>query len=52
MSNPSKFESFGKRYGLLLSVGIGLLVWFLPMPDEMTIIQHKLLTIFFSAVTL
>lgn len=52
MSNPSKFESFGKRYGLLLSVGIGLLVWFLPMPDGMTIIQHKLLTIFFSAVTL
>ncbi len=48
----SKFEIWGKKYGLLLSVVIALLVWFLPMPQGMNPVQHKLLTIFAGAVAL
>lgn len=48
----SKFELWGKKYGLILSVLVALLVWFLPMPQGMNLVQHKLLTIFAGAVAL
>ena len=48
----SKFEEAGKKYGLILSIIVGLFVWMLPTPESMTIVQHKLLTIFAGSVVL
>ncbi len=48
----NKFEDFGKKYGLILSILVGLLIWMLPTPASMTLVQHKLLTIFGGAVIL
>lgn len=46
------FESWGKKYGLLLAVALGLGIWLLPTPQGMTVTQHKLLTVFAAAVAL
>lgn len=46
------FETLGKKYGLLASIIVGLIIWFSPMPADMTVTQHKLLTIFGGAVIL
>lgn len=48
----NKFEELGKNYGLLCSILIGVAVWCLPTPESMTIVQHKLLSIFAGAVVL
>ncbi len=44
------FESWGKKYGLVLAFILGLLIWLLPTPAGMTLTQHKLLTLFVVAV--
>jgi anion transporter len=44
------FEAFGKKYGLILSVLVFFLVWALPTPSGMTVVQHKLLAIFGGAI--
>ena len=46
------FESWGRKYGLLLALALGLLVWLLPTPAGMTVTQHKLLSLFAAAVAL
>ena len=46
------FESWGKKYGLVLALALGILIWLLPTPAGMTVTQHKLLTIFAVAVVL
>ena len=46
------FESWGKKYGLVLALALGVLIWLLPTPAGMTVTQHKLLTIFAVAVVL
>jgi len=46
------FETWGKKYGLILSLLVGLAIWFYPAPPAMTITQHKLLTIFGGAIVL
>ncbi|MDR1777845.1 MAG: anion permease [Desulfovibrio sp.] len=48
----NKFEELGQKYGLTAAVAIGRLVWLIPTPEGMTIVQHKLLTIFTAAVVL
>lgn len=48
----SKFEDAGKKYGFMLGILVGLLIWMLPTPESMTIVQHKLLSIFGGAVVL
>lgn len=48
----NKFEELGKNYGLLCGILVGVLVWLLPTPESMTIVQHKLLSIFAGAVVL
>lgn len=48
----NKFEEAGKKYGTIIAVVVGLLVWLLPTPEGMTIVQHKLLSIFAGAVVL
>ncbi len=44
------FEAWGRRYGLLLSIAVGVALWLLPTPVSMTATQHKLLAIFGGAV--
>jgi sodium-dependent dicarboxylate transporter 2/3/5 len=44
------FEEWGKKYGLLLAIAVGIAIWVLPTPASMTVIQHKLLAIFGGAV--
>ena len=44
------FESWGKKYGFLAAVIVGILIWILPTPAGMTLTQHKLLSIFGGAV--
>ncbi|HWR38532.1 MAG TPA: DASS family sodium-coupled anion symporter [Patescibacteria group bacterium] len=44
------FETWGKKYGLLLAILTGVAVWLLPTPAGMTLTQHKLLSIFSGAV--
>lgn len=44
------FERWGKQYGLILSILVGLVIWFMPMPADMNITQHKLLSIFAGAI--
>jgi solute carrier family 13 (sodium-dependent dicarboxylate transporter), member 2/3/5 len=46
------FEALGKQYGLGLALIIGLIIWFLPVPAAMSVVQHKLLSIFGGAVVL
>ena len=46
----NSFETWGKKYGLILSILVGLLIWSLPTPATMSITQHKLLAIFGGAV--
>lgn len=48
----NKFEELGKNYGLICGIIVGVLVWLLPTPESMTIVQHKLLSIFAGAVVL
>lgn len=48
----NSFETWGKKYGLILAVLLGIAVWLLPTPQGMTPTQHKLLTIFTTAVAL
>ncbi len=48
----NSFETWGKKYGLLLAIIVSIVIWFLPIPETMTITQHKLLTIFGGAVVL
>jgi len=50
MEGKSGFELWGKRYGLFLAIIVGLIVWFMPVPGDMNIVQHKLLSIFAGAV--
>jgi len=42
---------FGKRWGVLLAIAVGLVVWYLPLPG-VTLVQHKLLAIFAAAIIL
>lgn len=46
------FETWGKKYGLILGIMVGAAIWFYPVPPEMTVTQHKLLSIFGGAVVL
>ncbi len=48
----NRFEELGKKYGNLIAVAVFLLVWLLPTPEGMTLVQHKLLAIFAGAVVL
>ena len=45
------FEAWGKRWGLLLSVAIGLAIWLMPL-SGINPTQHKVLSIFGAAVAL
>ena len=45
-----KSESWGKKYGLILAIIVGILIWLIPTPAGMTVTQHKLLSIFGGAV--
>lgn len=44
------FEAFGKKYGLILAVIVFFIIWSLPTPAGMTVVQHKLLAIFGGAI--
>lgn len=44
------FETWGRKYGFILAVLVGIAIWAMPTPVEMTITQHKLLAIFGGAV--
>jgi len=46
------FESWGRKYGLVLALALGIVVWLLPTPAGMTVTQHKLLTLFAAAVVM
>ena len=46
------FETWGKKYGLLCGVLVGVAIWLYPVPPAMTVTQHKLLSIFGGAVIL
>ena len=46
------FEYYGKKYGNFVALAVALLVWLLPTPEGMNIVQHKLLTIFAGSVVL
>lgn len=50
MAQKGGFDVWGKKYGLILAIVVGLIVWFLPMPADMTVTQHKLLSLFAGAV--
>jgi len=44
------FETWGKKYGFIIAVLVGIAIWAIPTPAAMTITQHKLLAIFGGAV--
>jgi anion transporter len=44
------FETLGKKYGLVLGVVVGLIIWFMPVPAALTVTQHKLLSLFGGAI--
>ncbi|KYZ75654.1 hypothetical protein AXX12_10590 [Anaerosporomusa subterranea] len=44
------FEQWGKKYGFVLSVVVFFLIWALPTPVGMKVVQHKLLAIFGGAI--
>lgn len=46
------FEQWGKKYGLILSVAVFFLIWALPTPAGMTVVQHKLLAMFGGAIVM
>ncbi|HWR31526.1 MAG TPA: DASS family sodium-coupled anion symporter [Negativicutes bacterium] len=46
------FEQWGKKYGAILSVLVFFAIWALPTPEGMTVVQHKLLSIFGGAIVL
>lgn len=46
------FDAFGKKYGLILAILVGALIWMMPTPDGMNLTQHKLLTTFGALVVL
>lgn len=46
----NKLDVLGKKYGLIAGILVGLAIWFTPMPAGMTVVQHKLLTIFGGAI--
>src|SRR5664280_1589881 len=46
------FETWGKKYGLVIALVLGILIWLLPTPAGMTLTQHKLLTLFAVSVVL
>ncbi|HIU16824.1 MAG TPA: DASS family sodium-coupled anion symporter [Candidatus Avidesulfovibrio excrementigallinarum] len=48
----NRFEELGKKYGNIIAVAVFFLVWLLPTPEGMTLVQHKLLAIFAGAVVL
>jgi anion transporter len=49
--NRGGFEAWGKNWGLLLSVAIGLAIWLMPL-SGINPTQHKVLSIFGAAVAL
>lgn len=46
------FEYYGKKYGNFVALAVAIIIWLLPTPEGMNIIQHKLLTIFAGSVVL
>jgi len=46
------FETWGKKYGLILAVLVGIGIWLYPVPAAMSVTQHKLLSIFGGAIVL
>jgi anion transporter len=46
----NSMEDWGKKYGLILSILVGILIWMIPTPATMTVAQHKLLSLFGAAV--
>ena len=50
-SGKGGFEAWGKKWGLLISLAVGMAVWLIPM-SGVTITQHKMLSIFAGAVAL
>ncbi len=46
------FEQWGKKYGFLLSIAVFFLIWALPTPAGMQLVQHKLLAIFGGAIVM
>ena len=48
----NSFESWGRKYGRVLALALGVAVWLLPTPAGMTLTQHKLLTLFAAAVVM
>lgn len=49
-ANMSAIEEWGRRYGLIAAILVGLAIWAMPTPATMTVAQHKLLAIFGGAV--
>lgn len=45
-------DSVAKKYGLLIGIIVGVLIWILPTPDGMNVTQHKLLSLFGGLVVL
>lgn len=45
-------DSAAKKYGLLIGIIVGILIWILPTPDGMNLTQHKLLSLFGGLVVL
>ncbi|MEN6414677.1 MAG: DASS family sodium-coupled anion symporter [Veillonellales bacterium] len=48
----NSFDDWGKKYGLILGLIVGLAIWLLPTPEGMNITQHKLLATFGGLVVL
>lgn len=46
------FDQWGKKYGAILSVLVFFAIWAIPTPVGMTLVQHKLLSIFGGAIVL
>lgn len=49
-ASTSVIEEWGRRYGLIAAILVGLAIWGLPAPATMTVTQHKLLAVFGGAV--
>lgn len=46
------FDQWGKKYGAILAVAVFFAIWAIPTPTGMTVVQHKLLSIFGGAIVL